>query len=112
MAYVRRGRREAADRHLVLRHRTPAGLRVSRALVRGVVNRAFARAAGCEGRAGTHVLRHTAATRLHRAGADVKRVADVLGHRSIDTAAIYAKVDLARLSAVALPWPAAGEVRP
>jgi site-specific recombinase XerD len=41
----------------------------------------------------------------------VKRVAEILGHRSIDTAAIYAKVDLARLSAVALPWPTAGEVR-
>lgn len=111
-AYVRLGRPASADRHLFLRHRTPAGVGVSRALVRGVVNRAFARAAGCPGRAGTHVLRHTAATRLHRAGADVKRVADVLGHRSIDTAAIYAKVDLSRLAAVALPWPGAGEVRP
>jgi site-specific recombinase XerD len=111
-AYVGRGRPASADRHLFLRHRTPAGVRVSRALVRGVVARAFARVPGCEGRTGTHVLRHTAATRLHHAGADVKRVADVLGHRSIDTAAIYAKVDLARLSAVALPWPAAGEVRP
>lgn len=110
-AYVGRGRPASADRHLFLRHRTPGGVRVSRALVRGVIIRALARVPGCEGRAGTHVLRHTAATRLHHAGADVKRVADVLGHRSIDTAAIYAEVDLARLSAVALPWPAVGEVR-
>jgi site-specific recombinase XerD len=110
-AYVGRGRPASADRHLFLRHRTPAGVRVSRALVRGVIIRAFARVPGCECRTGTHVLRHTAATRLHHAGADVKRVADILGHRSIDTAAIYAKVDLARLSAVALPWPTAGEVR-
>jgi site-specific recombinase XerD len=111
VAYVGRGRPASADRHLFLRHRTLAGVRVSRALVRGVITRAFARVPGCEGRTGTHVLRHTAATRLHHAGADVKRVADILGHRSIDTAAIYAKVDLARLSAVALPWPTAGEVR-
>ena len=36
----------------------------------------------------------------------------VLGHRSIDTTAAYAKVDVGRLAAVALPWPAAGEVHP
>jgi site-specific recombinase XerD len=111
VAYVRRDRPASPDRHLFLRLRTPAGVGVSRALVRGVIRRGLARVPGCEGRTGTHVLRHTAATRLHRAGADVKRVADILGHRSIDTAAIYAKVDLGRLSAVALPWPVAGEVR-
>ena len=54
---------------------------------------------------GTHVLRHTAATRLHRRGASLKEVADLLGHRSLDTTAIYTKVDLPALAAVALPWP-------
>jgi site-specific recombinase XerD len=54
---------------------------------------------------GTHALRHTLATRLLRAGANLKEIADILGHRSIDTTAIYAKVDLARLSTVGLPWP-------
>jgi len=32
-------------------------------------------------------------------------VADVLRHRSLDTAMIYAKVDHGALSGVALPWP-------
>lgn len=41
----------------------------------------------------------------------VKRVADILGHRSIDTTAIYAKVALDRLAAVALPWPGSEEVQ-
>jgi site-specific recombinase XerD len=54
---------------------------------------------------GTHVLRHTAATRLHRRGASLKEVADLLGHQSIDTTAIYTKVDLPTLATVALPWP-------
>ena len=54
---------------------------------------------------GTHVLRHTAATRLLRAGVSMKEIADVLRHRSLDTSAIYAKVDLLALGAVALPWP-------
>jgi site-specific recombinase XerD len=38
-------------------------------------------------------------------GATLKDIADVLRHRSLDTTAIYAKVDLTRLSAVAQPWP-------
>jgi site-specific recombinase XerD len=54
---------------------------------------------------GTHVLRHTSATRLLRVGVSMKEIADVLGHRSLDTSAIYAKVDLPALTAVALPWP-------
>lgn len=66
---------------------------------------------GCERLTGTHILRHTAASRLLRAGVDLKRIADILGHRSIDTTATYAKVDVGRLTAVALPWPAAGEVQ-
>jgi len=43
-------------------------------------------------------------------GAKIKEVADVLGHRSIDTSAIYAKVNISMLRKVALPWPQ--EVQP
>jgi len=38
-------------------------------------------------------------------GASLNEVADVLGHRGLDTAAIYAKLDLPALREVALPWP-------
>jgi site-specific recombinase XerD len=38
-------------------------------------------------------------------GARLKEIADVLGHRSLDTTAIYAKVDVPSLAQVALPWP-------
>jgi site-specific recombinase XerD len=66
---------------------------------------AYARA-GLDSRCtGTHVLRHTAATRLLRAGVPMKEIADLLRHRSLNTSAIYAKVDLSALTAVALPWP-------
>jgi site-specific recombinase XerD len=40
-----------------------------------------------------------------RAGVSLKEIADILGHRSLDTTAIYAKVDMQRLAEVALPWP-------
>ncbi len=108
--YVHRDRPATTDRHLFVRHRFPLGAPVTRELVRGVIRRAYAAVPGCERLTGTHVLRHTAASRLLRAGADLKRIAYVLGHRSIDTTAVYAKVDVDRLAAVALPWPAAGEV--
>jgi site-specific recombinase XerD len=38
-------------------------------------------------------------------GASFKDVADVLGHASIKTTGIYAKLDVAALAHVALPWP-------
>jgi site-specific recombinase XerD len=42
---------------------------------------------------------------MHQRGAALKEIADVLGHRSIDTTAIYNKVNLTALRMVALPWP-------
>ncbi|MBS3800826.1 MAG: tyrosine-type recombinase/integrase, partial [Thioalkalivibrio sp.] len=54
---------------------------------------------------GTHVLRHTAARRMLKGGCSLKEIADVLRHRSLDTTAIYAKVDLPHLAQVVLPWP-------
>src|SRR6266851_5137751 len=55
-------------------------------------------------RLGAHVFRHTAASRMVNRGASFKEVADVLGHQSLQTTAIYAKLDLVALSEVALPW--------
>ena len=54
---------------------------------------------------GTHSLRHTAATEMVNAGASFKDVADVLGHKSVTTTFIYAKLDMKSLMRVALPWP-------
>ena len=53
---------------------------------------------------GAHMLRHTAASRMVNGGASFKEVADVLGHRSLQTTGIYAKLDLDALAGVALPW--------
>jgi site-specific recombinase XerD len=54
---------------------------------------------------GLHSLRHTAATAMVNGGACFKDVSDVLGHKSITTTLIYAKLDLKSLMQVALPWP-------
>ena len=57
-----------------------------------------------------HLLRRTFATHLVQQGASLKAVADLLGHASLSTTQVYAKVNLPMLRAVAQPWP--GEVRP
>ena len=54
---------------------------------------------------GAYVLRHTLATTMVRSGASFKEVADILGHGSLTTTGIYAKLDLPSLAQVALPWP-------
>jgi len=58
--------------------------------------------------AGAHRLRHTAATRMLRAGCSLAEVGQVLRHVQLRTTAIYAKVDYAALRPLALPWPEGG----
>jgi site-specific recombinase XerD len=55
---------------------------------------------------GPHRLRHAAATAMLRRGASLTQIAQALRHRGVDTTAIYAKVDTARLRPLARPWPA------
>jgi integrase len=54
---------------------------------------------------GAHLLRHSAATSLLRAGASLQAVGAVLRHQSPNTTAHYAKVDVNMLSQIAQPWP-------
>jgi site-specific recombinase XerD len=89
----------------------PLPARVARALVAylrrdrlGVEHRrAFGR---CGIKAsGPHILRQSWASAAHQRGTDLKRIADVLGHRSVETTAPYAKVHFEQLRQAALPWP-------
>jgi integrase len=54
---------------------------------------------------GAHVFRHTAACQMLRADVSLEGIAAVLRHRSVETTALYAKVDLHMLEQVAQPWP-------
>jgi len=101
--YLHRGRPTCTSRAVFVYHRAPLGQAVAKTTVRGAIRRAFSRT-GLPW-SGTHVLRHTAATRMLQAGVSIKEIADVLRHRSIDTTMIYTKVDLPSLACVALPWP-------
>jgi len=56
---------------------------------------------------GGNLLRHSLATELLGLGASLPEIADLLGHSSLATTRIYARVDIAALREVALPWPQA-----
>ena len=110
--YLRRGRPPCATPALFVKHRAPVGGPLKSIGVRGIAVRRAADAGLADRVRGTHVIRHSVATALINAGAPMKQIADLLGHRSIDTTAIYAKVDLGSLRWVALPWPTdEGQVR-
>jgi len=79
--------------------------------LRDVVWRTIERAGVQAPSRGTHVLRHSLATRLLREGATLDTIGALLRHRDVNTTAIYAKVDVDLLRQVAQPWPGA-EVPP
>jgi site-specific recombinase XerD len=56
-------------------------------------------------RYGAHAIRHAFATRLMEQGTPLKDIADLLGHRSIETTFLYTKVDVQRLRTLAAEWP-------
>ena len=54
---------------------------------------------------GSHQFRHALAVRMLRGGASLSEIGEVLRHRSPLSTSIYAKVDLAALRPLAMPWP-------
>jgi site-specific recombinase XerD len=55
-----------------------------------------------QARKGLHSLRHTVATRLLEAGTSLETIAGILGHLSLESTQIYAKVDIEALRRAAL----------
>lgn len=102
--YLRHGRPRSLARQVFLRHAMPHGQPITPAMVANAVARGWARSAAGQRSIGPHVLRHSAASLMHERGATFKEIADVLGHQQIDTVSIYAKVNLAQLARVAMPW--------
>ena len=103
--YLCDARPKTTHRALFVRKTAPIDIRVTLNAVRAAMRLAHARCGHTELSGRTHVLRHTAASRMLRAGTPLKQIADVLRHRCLDTTTIYAKVDTVRLGAVAMPWP-------
>lgn len=103
--YLWHGRPAHPSRRLFLTAtKPPRGFNHTSAVTR-IVQRSLRRAGIAVGRlTAAHMLRHTAASAMVNRGASFHQVADVLGHRSLATTGIYAKLDLDALAPVALPW--------
>jgi site-specific recombinase XerD len=107
--YLKAGRPHSDTDVVFLRARAPlrafTSFRVS-----AVVAQAMRRAGVvCPSRGAAHVLRHSVATAMLRHGASLQEIGSVLRHRSVETTAIYAKVDVTALQRIAQAWP---EVHP
>jgi len=104
---LQEGRPAAPYREVFLRHSPRVCPLKTASAVTKIVKRLLAKG-GIERRSsGAHLLRHTLATQMVNQGATFKDIADVLGHQSLQTTAIYAKLDIAKLEQVAMPWPGA-----
>jgi integrase/recombinase XerC len=101
--YLRNERPPTSNPAVFVRRMAPRDVPIGVDAVRRVIRDAYRRIGLTHTR--THALRHTLARRLLEHGSSLKEVADVLRHRSLNTSLIYAKLDNARLAAVALPWP-------
>ncbi len=81
---------------------------ISGSIVRRAIERAGIRGVGPTS---SHLFRFSAATNLLRDGAPLEAIGTLLRHRSADTTAIYARVDVRMLRELVQPWPFEGDVR-
>lgn len=107
-AYLRRDRPLSANRRVFLRHRAPLTGFANSSTLSSIVRRALKHAGIESAHTGAHVLRHSLATSMLRQGGSLDEIGELLRHQSPNTTAIYAKVDVAALHTLALPWPGGG----
>jgi integrase/recombinase XerD len=111
--YLREKRRPTGCRAMFVTHRAPHRAFKNSEIVNDILKGALA-ATGQKPvtpYVGSHLLRHSLATRLVNAGASLDEVGDVLRHRSRSSTMIYARLDIDGLRSIAQPWPVAGGVQ-
>ncbi|WP_113716822.1 tyrosine-type recombinase/integrase [Arthrobacter dokdonensis] len=102
-AYLQRGRpRPCSHREVFLRSLAPVG-GLGRGGISCIVRRACCRAGVPP--VGAHRLRHTLGCEMVNFGVPLPEIAQVLRHRSLTSTALYARVDIDGLRALARPWP-------
>ena len=100
--YLGRGRPVSTRREVFLRARAPF-TPIEAGTVSSTVRRACRRAGIAS--MGSHRLRHTLACQMVAAGVPLIQIGQVLRHKSLQSTAIYARVDTERLRQLAVPWP-------
>jgi integrase len=103
--YVRDGRPQSDCPQVFLRHTAPIGPFSDQDHLHQILVK-HARVAHVslseKRRHGMHSLRHTLATRLMEDGTPVERIADILGHQSVQSTGVYLKSSLGLLARCAL----------
>ena len=103
--YLKDARPKCASRHVFVRvGKAPVREFSSSGAIYRITRRALERAGVDSARKGAHVFRHTLAGELLKKGASLEQIGRILRHKSPDATAIYAKVDLESLRALAMPW--------
>jgi len=106
VAYLRHARPRSSDDHVFLREQAPIGPYLRGPALSYRVRQTMQRAGiDTPARGAAHVLRHSFATGLLRHGMPLEGIGALLRHGSIETTAVYAKVDIDVLRDVAQPWP-------
>jgi site-specific recombinase XerD len=91
--------------HVFVRHPRRVGHPLSRCALKAMISTAYRRCGFPKSWSGTHRLRHTFASRLHKRGAEMKPLADLLGHRRLNSTNDYTQVDPKAMQSLAQPWP-------
>jgi len=105
VTYLLHGRPSCHSRRLFLRAKAPTKGFTASAAIDDIVRRALRRAGLDPVRKGAHLLRHSLATYMLQQGASLTEIGEILRHTAPNTTEIYVKVNIAALSALALPWP-------
>ena len=104
--YVLHARPKSGSQRVFLQHRPPVRPIEGSTIISRIVRTALERVGiALPPVVGAHLIRHSLATQLVSQRRPINEIADLLGHRSIDTTAIYVKVALPQLADVALPFP-------
>jgi len=105
LRYIRHARHnESASANLFLREKEPYAA-IGESDVYKAVRKALVGVGVQSAHLGPHCIRHSFATHHVNSGRSLKEVADMLGHRSLGSTAVYAKIDLASLREVAeMDW--------
>lgn len=104
LAYLRHGRTASPHPEVFLLNKAP-WRPISRALVPWIVCNRIRKAGLAVPVPGARAFRHRFATKMLAEGHRLKSIADMLGHRNIESVAVYAKVDFPMLEQAAIEWP-------
>jgi site-specific recombinase XerD len=107
-AYLKQGRPPCATRRVFICLRAPRRAFANSAAISTIAARRLKSAGIDSPHTGAHLFRHTLATHMLHQGASFAEIGHLLRHRSFDTTAIYAKVDLQALLPLAQRWPEGG----